>query len=163
MYEVYLARRAIGAKDWDRIIRYLLRLSRQGEKIELVFRFDDVNISIYLKIKEKLAPCLAGINGVLIRNCEEMPKEIKAIPVMKMKFAKKQENMIEIAEKMQAYASEPVEMRAVFVKIWQSFAMRVYWTEQRNGKFYIWRQMDASLELLDLDFGQRYLLKKMPK
>jgi DNA helicase HerA-like ATPase len=71
--------------------------------------------------------------------------------------------LLNVAEKIQAQGAELMEARIVFSKIGRGFFMRAYFTEKRLGKFRIWRQMGANFNLLDLDFSQKFLLRKSPK
>ena len=162
MYEVYLTGKAMGASEWQKLVTRLMVMSSQGEKVELVLRFEGEMLGMYLEMGREVPANLAGIDGVQFRKTEEKLPEIKALSVFKIKKDDKNGTIAEIMERLRAQNVELKEVRLVFIKMLGSFMMKTYFIEKRKWNYYIWRKIGANFELLNVDFRGKFLMKKPP-
>ncbi|MBQ3445428.1 DUF87 domain-containing protein [Candidatus Saccharibacteria bacterium] len=159
MYEVFLTRQRVGADEWGEFLRKVLKVHNQGEKVELILRFDGAMLEVFLKTRREFR---VSADGFMMQKTDALELAVAGPSVREILMARA-DNVVVMRERFRAHGTELLEIHTVVRKIAKSQSLKMYAVVAKDGVNKMMRIPKASLALLDVDLKKNYLLKRSPK
>lgn len=161
MYEVFLTKKVVGEEEWRRFFLRLSKIHRQGEKVRVLVRFEDKIVRIFVESSRKLPHFLAGAEQfVLSESYEKLDKNV--VSGLKFLHFSKNENLMNIIEKLAAAEQELREVQFTILRFGKSYALKTRLVIFENEIFKL-APISSTTAILNLDLRKSFLLKPAPK